>query len=149
MRDSDALNAIELGARRVDVIGAKFQMADDIQHIYYRVFAMNRDSAQSRNVRWFDLADVTGINGRLQDLRDLYAMSRDLYEAAWLRENRPYWLHNVLARYDAATQLWVQRIDRLNDVRSVWARNHAMPPGDSIGIPAPPNRIPPPVPKTP
>ncbi|AHG90566.1 Glycoside hydrolase, family 20, catalytic core [Gemmatirosa kalamazoonensis] len=142
-REPDALDAIELGARRVDAIGLKFQLADDVQRIYARVYAMNRDTARARDLRWYDLADVTGINGRLQDLRDLFSQTRDLYEAAWLRENRPYWLRNVLARYDEATQLWVRRIDRLNDVRSRWARDHTMPPGDSLGIPAPVTRVPP------
>jgi hexosaminidase len=137
VRDTDALAAIELGARRIDAIGAKFQIADDIERTYTRVYAMMRDTAQARNVRWFDLADVTGVNGRLQDLRDLYGETRDMYETAWRRENRPYWLSNVLARYDAATQLWIQRIDQMNDVRSAWARNHTIPPGDSLGIPAP------------
>jgi hypothetical protein len=147
VRDTDALAAIELGARRIDDIGEKFQIADDIQRIYASVYARNRDTATARTVRWYELADVTGINGKLQDLRDLYTEARDLYEAAWLRENRPYWLHNVLARYDAATQLWLGRIDQMNDVRSTWARDHAMPAGESIGIPAPVTPIPPPAPK--
>jgi hypothetical protein len=147
VRDTDALAAIELGARRIDDIGEKFQIADDIQRIYASVYARNRDTATARTVRWYELADVTGINGKLQDLRDLYTEVRDLYEAACLRENRPYWLHNVLARYDAATQLWLGRIDQMNDVRSTWARDHAMPAGESIGIPAPVTPIPPPAPK--
>jgi hypothetical protein len=137
VRDTDALAAIELGARRIDMIGLKFQTADEIQRIYARVYRLNGDTATAKTLRWFDLADVTGINGKLQDLRDLYAEARRLYSAAWLRENRPYWLDNVLARYDAATQLWVDRIDRLNDVRSVWARAHTLPTGESLGIPAP------------
>jgi hypothetical protein len=70
-------------------------------------------------------------------MRDLYSESRDLFAAAWLRENRPYWLRNVLARYDAATQLWLGRIERVNDARLAWDRSGSLAPGDSIGIPAP------------
>ena len=70
---------------------------------------------------------MSGINGRLQDLRDAYTESRELYEAAWRRENRAAWLPNVLARYDLATQLWLSRIDRMNQVRAEWARTRKLP----------------------
>jgi hypothetical protein len=82
-----------------------------------------------------DLADITGINGRLQDLRDAYSLIRDEYEKAWLRENRPYWLHNVLARYDLATQLWISRADRINASRQQWFRNRKLKPAAEIGVP--------------
>lgn len=137
LREPDALDAMELGARRIDMVGLKFQTSNDIAEIYARVYGLARDTATARTVKWFDLADVTGINGRLQDLRDMYAQSRELYEAAWLRENRPYWLHNVLARFDVATELWVKRIDDMNDVRAVWARTRHVPPADSLGMPGP------------
>ena len=83
-----------------------------------------------------DLADITGTNGRLQDLRDGLSLIRDEYEKAWLRENRPYWLHNVLARYDLATQLWMGRADRINLARQEWNRSHRLPPAESLGIPS-------------
>jgi hypothetical protein len=137
LREPAALDAIELGARRIDMVGLKFQTSNDVATMYAHVYALNRDTATSRNVKWFDLADISGINGRLQDLRDMHSQIRELYEAAWLRENRPYWIENVLARYDVAIQTWVRRIDTMNDVRAVWARNHTMPTADSLGIPAP------------
>jgi hypothetical protein len=64
------------------------------------------------------------------------SLIRDEYEKAWLRENRPYWLHNVLARYDLATQLWIERGDRVNLARQEWYRSHRLPPAESLGIPA-------------
>jgi hypothetical protein len=44
-----------------------------------------------------------------QDLVYGYGLLHDLYEQAWGRENRPYALHNILARYDLNVQLWLQR----------------------------------------
>ncbi|HEX9606339.1 MAG TPA: hypothetical protein VF962_03840, partial [Gemmatimonadaceae bacterium] len=79
--------------------------------------------------------DITGVNGRLQDLRDGYSLIRDEYEKAWLRENRPYWLHNILARYDLTTQLWMERADRIDLARQEWYRSHKLPPAGSLGIP--------------
>jgi hypothetical protein len=136
-REPAALDAMELGARRLDLVGLKFQLSDDVARIYARLYAAAQDSASAARVQWYDLADVSGINGRLQDLRDGYAVLRDLYEAAWRRENRPYWLHGVLARYDQATQLWIRRADEFTALRAEFTRTRRLPPASELGIPAP------------
>lgn len=136
LREREALDALELGARRMDLIGMKFQLADEVVEGYARAFAAQSDSARrSATVR--DLADISGINGRFQDLRDAYVSIRDMYERAWLAENRPYWLNGVLARYDIATQLWIQRADRATDARLRWTRTRQLPPASALGIPDP------------
>lgn len=134
-REPEALDAMEVGARRMDLIGMKFQLADEIVRIYGRISAMSRDSAQARQLRWYDFADVSGINGRYQTLRDAYTLAGELYEQAWRRENRPYWLGNVMARYQLATQLWVRRNDEFAQVRTRWARTREVPTASSLGIP--------------
>ena len=129
LRERDALDAIALGARRMDLIGMKFQFADEVVQMYSRAQdTTNRGASR-------DLADITGINGRLQDLRDAYSLIRDEYEKAWLRENRPYWLHNVLARYDLVTQLWISRADRINASRQQWSRTRKLKAPGEIGVP--------------
>jgi len=108
----------------------KFQFADEVVAMYDRASDTTSKAPQR------DLADITGTNGRLQDLRDGLSLIRDEYEKAWLRENRPYWLHNVLARYDLNTQLWVARADRVTLARQEWNRSRKLPPAQSLGIPA-------------
>jgi hexosaminidase len=129
-RERDALDALALGARKIDFIGMKFQFADEIVAMYARA-SDSTDKSPGR-----DLADITGINGRIQDIRDGYSLIRDEYERAWNRENRPYWLHNVLARYDLATQLWIGRADRIDQARQQWYRTHKLPPAADLGVPA-------------
>jgi hypothetical protein len=129
-RERDALDALALGARKIDFIGMKFQFADEVVAMYERA----RDTTSRSPGR--DLADITGINGRLQDLRDGYSLIRDEYEQAWLKENRPYWIHNVLARYDLATQMWIARADRINLARQQWYRTEKLPPAADVGVPA-------------
>jgi hypothetical protein len=114
----------------MDFIGMKFQFADEVVAMYDRA----ADTTSKSPGR--DLSDMAGVNGRLQDLRDGYSLIRDEYETAWLKENRPYWLHNILARYDLATQLWMERADRINLARQEWYRSHKLPPAGSLGIPA-------------
>ena len=135
LRESDALEAMALGARRIDFIGMKFQFADEIAAMYARAAASDT-SRDGRVNAGRELSDINGANGRLQDLRDGYTLTKALYEQAWLRENRPYWLGNVLARYDQATQLWLDRIDRVTAARREWSRTRRLPPSDSLGIPS-------------
>jgi hypothetical protein len=127
----DALAALELGARRMDLIGMKFQFADEVRAAY----AHAADSTRRDGAR--ELGDIAGVNGRFQDLRDGYALTRSLYESAWRAENRPYWLQNVLVKYDLAMQLWQSRADRFAQVRSELARTRRLPPAAAAGIPAP------------
>jgi hypothetical protein len=130
LREVDALDAMELGARRIDYLGTKFQFADEIVQMYARALA---DSAGAGR----ELGDITGANGRAADLRDGFANLRQLYERAWLRENRPYWIENVLARFDMNTQLWIQRMDAVAAARREWRRTGKLPAAATLGIPSP------------
>ncbi|HEU4563350.1 MAG TPA: glycoside hydrolase family 20 zincin-like fold domain-containing protein [Gemmatimonadaceae bacterium] len=130
-READAMDALELGARRMDLIGMKFLFADEVVRMYARATDTTSRTSPTR-----DLGDITGINGRLQDLRDAYGAGRDEFERLWLRENRPYWLRNVLVRYDLAMQLWVSRADRVNLARQQWYRTRKLPSAAELGIPA-------------
>jgi hypothetical protein len=53
-----------------------------------------------------------------------------------MRENRPYWVHNVLAKYDLATQLWIARGNSIDLARQGWYRTRKLPPPADIGVPA-------------
>jgi hexosaminidase len=135
LREPDAIAAMELGARRMDLIGMKFQFADEIAAGYARAYAAQSDAAKADAVD-SDLYDISDGNGRCQDLRNAYSLTRDLYEQAWLRENRPYWLHNVLGRYDLAINLWIRRGDQFESAHNQWHRDHKLPKPEDVGIPA-------------
>ncbi|MGD0730625.1 MAG: family 20 glycosylhydrolase [Terracidiphilus sp.] len=128
--NQEALDALELGARRIDFVGLKFQAADDCVALYSRARALAGDKsrhAEVSNMLW----TISSTNGRLEDIRDGYTLLRDLYQQAWLRDNRPYWLGHNLARYDQATQLWIGRADR-------WRTQAMQPWWDTRTLPAPP-----------
>jgi hexosaminidase len=130
LRELTALDAMELGARRIDWIGAKFQTADEIVTAYIKATEPGRT-----NVSWVDLAELSGINGRLQDMRDGYVLTRELFERSWRAENRPYWLQNNLARYDAEILTWLQRINAMDQARRRFSRDRVLPTPEELGIP--------------
>src|ERR1019366_6691210 len=109
LREPDAVDAMELGARRMDFIGLKFQLADEMASAYARALAASTSTDKKiRGTVSREVGDLNGVNGRIQDMRNGYTLLRDLYESAWLRSNRPYWLRNVLEQYDYTTQIWLR-----------------------------------------
>jgi hypothetical protein len=135
LENEEALDALELGARRIDFVGLKFQAADECAATYAEAQALAADKSRWNEVQ-VKLETISSTNGRLQDMRDGYTLLRGLYQQAWLRDNRPYWLENNLARYDAAAQLWIGRGDRWNLVRQQWWDTHTLPEAAEVGLPA-------------
>jgi hypothetical protein len=132
IRETAALDAIEMGARRMDFIGMKFELADEIVAFYARAANPVAGSSPSH-----DLGEITSrINARTQDLRDGYTLGRELYEKAWLSESKPYFMRNVLNRFDLSAQLWITRGDKVAAARNEMNRTKKLPPAESIGIPS-------------
>jgi len=138
LTNRNALDALELGARRMDFIGMKFEFADEMAQFYDKVYAEQNDPAKNDEVdALFSL--ITDMNdGRCDQLRDGYTFTRELYEDAWKKENRPYWLGNVQVRYEAAQLLWYNRCTRLRRLFDDHDNNKTpLPPASSLGIPVP------------
>jgi hypothetical protein len=132
LRNSDAIDAMEMGARRMDFIGMKFELSDEISKLYTHAL----DTVAVGGNPGHDLGEIAStINSRMQDLRDGYVLTKELYERSWRAENRPYWLGNVTNRYDLAAQLWIQRFDKLGQARNQYSRTKALPSNEEQGIP--------------
>ncbi|MDE3105092.1 MAG: family 20 glycosylhydrolase [Acidobacteriota bacterium] len=139
LRETDALDALELGARRLDLIGLKYQVTDEIAVGYAHAYSLQGSRRkEDREDVTRELNNINSANGKLQDLRNSFALLRDLYQQDWLRSNRPYFLTNNLERYDLTIQLWLQRIDRFRSAQRQWASSQTLPPATELGIPAPP-----------
>jgi hexosaminidase len=134
LRENDAVDALELGARRLDFIGQKFETADLIASLYNQMYASQGDTEKARQING-TFYTISGANGLCEDLRDGYSYGRLIYSDLWMRENRPYWLQNVLVRYDLATQLWVQRSLQFRSAQAAWRTAHRLPPPAELGIP--------------
>ncbi|MGB7136371.1 MAG: glycoside hydrolase family 20 zincin-like fold domain-containing protein, partial [Acidobacteriaceae bacterium] len=94
LRETDALDAMDLGARRIDFLAFQFQTADQIADGYRRLYDGQKTPEISAHVSR-DLWNLAGVNGRCEDLRDGYKYLETRYSDVWLRENRPFWLNIV------------------------------------------------------
>jgi hypothetical protein len=138
LRETAAIDALELGARRMDFIGLKFQLADEIAEGYQRAYSMqnSKDKKQRMDVSR-ELSDLNGVNGRIQDYINGYSLLRDLYEQAWYRSNRAYALRPVLEHYDYTVGIWEARSDKLRSAQRQWADTRTLPPAAELGLPLP------------
>jgi len=138
LRETAAIDALELGARRMDFIGLKFQLAKEISEGYQRAYNMQHtmDKKQRMDVAR-ELSDINGVNGRLHDIIDTYSLLRDLYEQAWYRSNRAYALRPVLEHYDYTVGLWLARSDKLRSAQRQWSDSHTLPVASDLGLPLP------------
>jgi hexosaminidase len=136
LENPEALDALELGARRIDFVGLKFQAADESIALYNQARAMAADKSRRDEVQ-AKLWAIGSNNGLLEDIRDGYSLLGGLYRQAWLRDNRPYWLENNQARYDRAAQLWIGRGDRWSVVLEQWWNTHTLAPPAEVGLTEP------------
>jgi hypothetical protein len=134
LANQEALDAMELGARRMDFVGLKFEEAAEIASIYGQARAIVDDKN-----RWDEVSElletIGSNNGKMQDMRDGYTQLGQLYSQAWLRDNRPYWLANNMARYDRAAQMWIGRGDQWNQVIERWWTTHTLAPAADVALP--------------
>ncbi|MGA9060281.1 MAG: beta-N-acetylhexosaminidase [Terracidiphilus sp.] len=136
LREPDALAAMDLGARRLDLIGLKFELAQEIGTAYAQAVARQHDKTQSTATNTL-LNEIGGNNGRCQDLRDAYSALKSEYSQVWLGENRPYWLNNVTVRYDLEIERWQRRGGRFQAAALGWQNGQDLPAAAALGLPAP------------
>jgi hexosaminidase len=95
-----------LAAWRWDALGMKAEFTEEINRFYWDAFHNQADVNRVEN----DLAEITDINARLEDLRDATTRVSQMYREAWLREYGAYWLENVLVRYDDLAREFQEKI---------------------------------------
>jgi hexosaminidase len=134
LRETDAVDAMEMGARRLDFLGYKFEAAQQMVEEYRLAYSEQNDPVGQHDVI-HELGTITGVDGQCSDLRDGYGLMRDLYREAWLKENRRFSLDTVMAQYEMAMQLWIQRDNEFGDVIHGWYQTHTLPTPESLGLP--------------
>jgi hexosaminidase len=111
--NQDTLTDMTLAAWRWDALGMKAEFTEEINKFYWDAFLNPTDADRVDN----DLEEITAINARLEDLRDTTTHLSEMYREAWLREYNPYWLDNVLVRYDTLAREFQKKIVAVRQAR--------------------------------
>jgi hypothetical protein len=123
-RNQDLLDYVDFAARRFDFLGQKAIYAKYITDLYSQAQA---NVAQADKVNDI-LERIDGTNGLLQDMRNQTSLLRAHYKKLWLGENRPYFLDNILVRYDEELERWERAASRVNYLRQVYRHPRRLPP---------------------
>ncbi len=130
-RNGDLLDYTEFAARRFDFLGQKAIYTKYIVDLYSQAQAQSANRAAVHNI----LNRISGGDSLVQDMRDHTTLLRDLYQKLWLGENLPYFLGNILARYDEELGRWEQVSNRISRLRRSYDQ-HALAPLIDAGEPA-------------
>ncbi len=124
------LEALEFAAMRLDALGLKMQFMQEVNKFYWEAFQNQADRPRVRR----NLAEITGINARLETMRDSVMELRDHFSALWLKENRPYWLGSVLVRYDVLGASIQKKINEMRAVRWQFGEQGVLPDPNELGF---------------
>jgi hypothetical protein len=128
--NADTIDDMIFAAWRLDTLGMKIQFTQEISKFYWDAY-LNQNDADRVGA---DFEEITAINARLEDLRDATTRLRGMYEKAWLRENRPYWLGNVLVRYDTLAQELQAKIVAVRDAQAIYRKQKTLPTPQQLGF---------------
>ena len=111
--NQETLADMTLAAWRWDALGMKAEFTQEINQFYWDAFQNQTDADRVGG----DLEEITSINARLEDLRDATTRVGQMYREAYLREYSPYWLDNVMVRYDAMAREFQNKIVAVRQAR--------------------------------
>jgi hypothetical protein len=120
-RNGDLLDYTEFAARRFDFLGQKAIYAKYIADLYSQAQAQSPDPNAVENI----LGRINDADGLIQDMRNQTTLLREMYRKLWLTDNRPYFLGNILVRYDEELRRWegaanrIERSERIYDQRAL------------------------------
>jgi hypothetical protein len=128
--NADTVDPLIFAAMRLDLLGMKIQFASEMSKYYWEAYLnMSNRSLVLRN-----LNEIASVNARLQDLRDATTRLRGMYSDLWLKENRAYWLGNVLVRYDNLASLFQSKIQSVQEAKAQYREQSTLPTPQQMGF---------------
>jgi hexosaminidase len=129
-RNRAALDSAVFAARRLDHMGRRMQVVEQFSRDYWDAYLNLGDRRKVRRLRSYTGA----IYNSFREMAEELSVLRAAYREQWLRENRPYWLESVLARYDLAVSRWLARGKQLEDLLRDYEQTSTLPPPSEFGL---------------
>ena len=126
----ETLDDMLLAAWHLDTLGLKIQFTSEISRFYWDAYQNQTDGTRAQQ----DLDEIVDINGRLQSLRDAITQLREMYAGGWARENHPYWLDNVLVRYESLASEIQAKIVVVQAAQRQYWNTKTLPPPEQLGF---------------
>jgi len=128
--NQDTLADMTLAAWRWDALGMKAEFTQEMNKFYWDAFQNQTDADRVGG----DIEEITAINARLEDLRDATTRVSQMYRAAYLGEYGPYWLDNVLVRYDVLAREFQKKIVAVRQARRQYEATKTLTQPQELGF---------------
>jgi hexosaminidase len=129
-RNASMILAMILAAQRFDHLGRRAQTVERLSNEYWNAYLNLGDRTKARRMRRYTGA----IYNQLREMAEDLATIRSSYRDQWLAENRPYWLDSVLARYDQAIAIWLNKSRTLEEATQAYERTSILPNPEDFGL---------------
>src|ERR1043165_318065 len=129
-RNRQTLDSMRFAAERFDQLGRQMQVMEKFSSDYWDAYLNLGDRRRVLRLRGYTGA----VRGALREMADELALLRESYREQWLRENRPYWLESILARYDLAISRWLARSKQLEEALRDYEQSSTLPPPSEFGL---------------
>ncbi|HEV2706914.1 MAG TPA: beta-N-acetylhexosaminidase [Pyrinomonadaceae bacterium] len=129
-RNASMLDAMRFAARRFDHMGRRMQVIEQFSRDYWDAYLHLGERRRVTRLRRYTGAIYNSFREMAEELAEL----RAAYREQWLRENRPYWLDSVTARYDLAIQTWLERGKALEEALREYNETSTLPAPSAFGL---------------
>jgi hexosaminidase len=129
-RNASTLDALGFAARRFDHLGRRAQVVEQLSRDYWDAYLNLGDRRQVRRLRSYSGA----IYNSLREMSEELTALREEYRELWLKENRPYWLASVTARYDLAVSRWLARSKQIEEALREYDQTSTLPSPAEFGL---------------
>jgi hypothetical protein len=129
-RNSSMIPVMIFAAERFDHLGRRYQTVEKFSREYWDAYLNLGDRAKVRRLRRYH----SFIYNQLREMAEELAELKLGYQKQWLAENRPYWLESVLARYDNAIAIWLNKSRELDEAVRAYETRSILPNPEDFGL---------------
>jgi hypothetical protein len=111
-------------------MGRRAQVLAQMSRDYWDAYLNLNDRRQVRRLRSYSGAIYNSLREMAEELTAL----REEYRELWLKENRPYWLASITARYDLAVSRWLSRSKQVEEALRDYDQTSTLPAPAEFGL---------------
>ncbi|MFL6227495.1 MAG: beta-N-acetylhexosaminidase [Pyrinomonadaceae bacterium] len=133
-RNQTMIPSMIFAARRFDHLGRRMEVVEQFSRDYWAAYLNLGDRARVNRLRRYH----GPIYNSLREMAEELTILREGYREQWLAENRPYWLASILARYDHAIAVWLDKSKSVEEAVRDYGEHTTLPNPEEFGLGARP-----------
>ena len=129
-RNRSMIPVMRFAAQSFDHLGRRMQVVEKFSQEYWDAYLNLSDRRKVGRLRNY----WGNIYNWLREMAEELTILKESYRRQWLAENRPYWLDSVLARYDQAIAIWLNKSKALAEAVRLYNTNSILPDPEEFGL---------------